>query len=233
LYETIPTNSNQQEKHSMKLKLKIDSKTSAAELIQLGMLFTGLGLNQGAKVVSFSPPADEAELDEPEVVVVPEEEAVKIDAAVGNEPPKRRRRTKDELRVDAIVAENARVAAAEAEAQANNEAGLKAIEEQEQTIAPGEAGNVQPADTQPASATEAATTEPATESPSDVPVTAGPATDGKTYTAAEVQQQATVVARTHGADLVKTKIAELGGARIADLNADQVNELGAYLFSVK
>jgi hypothetical protein len=42
-----------------------------------------------------------------------------------------------------------------------------------------------------------------------------------------------VVARTHGADLVKAKIAELGGARIADLNAEQVNTLGAYLFSVK
>lgn len=214
----------------MKLTLKVNRHTTESELIHLGMFFTSLGLNAGAKVTSFTPPTDPAELDEPEVVHVaasPEQEA-SVDKAVGNEPPKRRRRTKDELRVDAIVAENARVAAAEAEAQASNEAGLKAIEEQEQAISPGEVGNVQPAATQAATVTdgvekEAAASEPATASPSD----------GKTYTAAEVQQQATVVARTHGADLVKAKIAELGGARIADLNAEQVNTLGAYLFSVK
>lgn len=204
----------------MKLKLKINSHTTAAELIQLGMLFTGLGLNQGAKVVSFSPLADEAELDEPEVVVVPEEEAVKIDAAVGNEPPKRRRRTKAEIEAEA---EATRIAEAEAAAQVSNEAGLAAAQE--------EAGNAEPSAPTPtanATATETATQEPA----ASAPATESPS-DGKTYTAAEVQQLATVVARTHGADLVKGKIAELGGSRIAELSEQQVNQLGAFLSGVK
>jgi len=231
----------------MKLKLKINSHTTAAELIQLGMLFTGLGLNSGAKVVSFSAPADPAELDEPEVTIVraaTDEEIAAVRAAptdAGNEPPKRRRRTKAEIEAEiaereaankpvttdpdphqTVVEEAAEKATATAE-DAGVHAG-SAIPSHE-----GEAGNVQPADTQPATATagvekEVAASEPATASPSDA---------GKTYTAAEVQQQATVVARTHGADLVKAKIAELGGARIADLNAEQVNTLGAYLFSVK
>lgn len=214
----------------MKLKLKINRHTTESEFIHLGMFFTALGLNAGTKVVSFAPPTDAAELDEPEgetIVRPATEEEIAIDKAAGVEPPKRRRRTKAEIeaeiaereaanKLDAVIAENSRVAAAEAEAQTSNEAGLKALE--------GEAGNVQPAPTPTApETTNGAVETPATESPSD----------GKTYTAAEVQQQATVVARTHGADLVKAKIAELGGARIADLNAEQVNTLGAYLFSVK
>lgn len=238
----------------MKLKLKINSRTTSAELIHLGMLFTGLGLNSGAKVVSFSAPADPAELDEGETIIIPptcDHEAqlrggelgtvdAGIDILIGKPEPKRRRRTKAEIEAEiaereaankpattdrdphqTIVEEAAEKATATAE-DAGVHAG-SAIPSHE-----GEAGNVQPADTQPATATagvekEVAASEPATASPSD----------GKTYTAAEVQQQATVVARTHGADLVKAKIAELGGARIADLNAEQVNTLGAYLFSVK
>lgn len=225
----------------MKLKLKINRHTTSSELIQLGMLFTGLGLNGGAKVVSFSPPTDPAELDEPEVTVVPPAEESAINKAIGVEPLKRRRRTKAEIEAEiaereaanksavtdhdphqTIVEEAAEKATATAEDAAGVHAGT-AIPSHE-----GEAGNVQLAATQAATVTdgvekEAVASEPATASPSD----------GKTYTAAEVQQQATVVARTHGADLVKAKIAELGGARIADLNAEQVNTLGAYLFSVK
>lgn len=223
----------------MKLKLKITRHTTKSELIHLGMFFTSLGLNAGAKVVAFTPPADPAELDEPEVVHVaasPAEEAA-IDKAVGNEPPKRRRRTKAEIEVEivereaanksavtdhdphqTIVEEAAEKPTATAEDAAGVHAGT-AIPSHE-----GEAGNVQAAPTPTAPETTSGAAEtPATASPSD----------GKTYTAAEVQQQATVVARTHGADLVKGKIAELGGARIADLNAEQVNTLGAYLFSVK
>lgn len=206
----------------MKLKLKINSHTTAAELIQLGMLFTGLGLNNGAKVVSFSPPADPAELDEPEVTYVaasPEQEAA-IDAATGI-TPKKRRRTKAEI--EAAIAAAAAAPGAAADTDPHQTIVEEAAEKATAT-APGEPGNVQPAPSPTAPETTSGAAEaPATASPSD----------GKTYTAAEVQQQATVVARTHGADLVKAKIAELGGSRIADLNADQVNELGAYLFSVK
>lgn len=240
----------------MKLKLKITRHTTKSELIHLGMFFTSLGLNAGAKVVAFTPPTDPAELDEPEVVHVaasPEQEA-SIDKAVGNEPPKRRRRTKAEIEAEHVVqaggpfywwhpeSDSAGSVATRVEldklligdplvcevSTEQYEAIVADIAERKNAPIKAEVGNVQPAATQAATVTdgvekEAAASEPATESPSD----------GKTYTAAEVQQQATVVARTHGADLVKAKIAELGGARIADLNAEQVNTLGAYLFSVK
>ena len=56
---------------------------------------------------------------------------------------------------------------------------------------------------------------------------------GKTYTEADVQALATVVARAHGPDVVKEKIAELGGARIADLDAGKLNALGAFLETKK
>ena len=245
----------------MKLKLKINRHTTSSELIQLGMLFTGLGLNSGAKVVSFSPPTDPAELDEPELTVVPPAEEASIDKAAGTEVPKRRRRTRAEIEAEnaarsqvpaePVGAEPGTVPEPEPEGKlyywSHPESGSFGVvktqkeileklagdpcvevierEQYEKLIA----GNDQPAPTPAATATDTAPAQapaepaPATESPSD----------GKTYTAAEVQQQATVVARTHGADLVKAKIAELGGARIADLNAEQVNTLGAYLFSVK
>ena len=204
----------------MKLKLKINRHTTSSELIQLGMLFTGLGLNGGAKVVSFSPPTDPAELDEPELTIVPPAEEPVINKAAGTEVPKRRRRTRAEI--EAENAERSQVSVIEDTDphQTQVEQGAEAAT----VIAEDTSGNDQaaPTPTVPETTNGAAET-PATESPSD----------GKTYTAAEVQQQATVVARTHGADLVKAKIAELGGARIADLNAEQVNTLGAYLFSVK
>lgn len=59
------------------------------------------------------------------------------------------------------------------------------------------------------------------------------AASGKTYSEAEVQGLATAVARAQGPKVVKDKIAELGAARIADLNADQLNTLGAYLEGLK
>lgn len=238
----------------MKLKLKITRHTTESELVHLGMFFTALGLNAGAKVVAFTPPTDPAELDEPEAIVVSPVEEAAIDKAVGNEPPKRRRRTKAEIEAEHVAqaggpfywshSESDSVGSVATRVELDKlligdplvcevsaeqyEAIVADIAERKNAPIKAEAGNVQLAATQAATVTdgvekEVAASEPATESPSD----------GKTYTAAEVQQQATVVARTHGADLVKAKIAELGGARIADLNAEQVNTLGAYLFSVK
>ena len=58
-------------------------------------------------------------------------------------------------------------------------------------------------------------------------------TGGKTFTEAEAQQLATVVARTKGPQVVKDKIAELGATRIGDLTADQLNELGNFLEAQK
>ena len=198
----------------MKLTLKVTRDTTDSELIHLGNFFTALGLNRGAKV--FAAPTDAAELDEPEGDVVhipatPEQEAA-IDAATGI-TPKRRRRTKAEIEADALAAENARVAAAEAEAQASNEAGLKAIEEQEQGIAPGEAGNEQPAATHTAPVTDGAEKETA----ASTPATASPS-DGKTYTHAEVQAMAVDTARRYGPEKVKAIIATYpNAAKIAEL----------------
>jgi hypothetical protein len=207
----------------MKLNVSINRHTTSSELVHLGMLFTALGLNAGAKV--FAAPTDAAELDEPEVThvaVSPEHEA-EIDAATGSTPKKRRRIKAD---IEAAVAEAAaaeaakaveaevtRIAEAEAEAHRSNEAGLKAIEEQG-AIAPGEPGNDHPAPTPiaPPPATpqsEPAKTEPVTESPSDA---------GKTYTPAEVQGLAVDTARRYGPEKVKALIATYpGAAKIADL----------------
>lgn len=106
-----------------------------------------------------------------------------------------------------VEADNSRVAAAEAEAQASNEAGLAAAE------AEAEAGKDQAAPTPTAPETttpaeEPASMQPATESPSDT----------KTYTPAEVQKIAVATAGRFGPEKVKAIIAQYpGAARIADL----------------
>ena len=64
-------------------------------------------------------------------------------------------------------------------------------------------------------------------------VVAGEIDRDKTYTEAEVQTLASVVARSKGAQVVKEKIAELGKARIADLDPNQLNQLGKFLESQK
>lgn len=189
----------------MNISIHIDAESSAAELIALSNFSKELAVGRVAHVASGSvqltAPADPAELDEPETVVV-----------AGTETPKRRRRTKDELRVDAIVAANAAAAA------------------EQGAIAPGEPGNEQPASTQPAAVTDtgSAGTEPAA---TTAPATASPSDDGKDYTEAEVQDLAGKVARTVGPEVVKGKIAELGAARIADLTQEQRNALGKFLVS--
>lgn len=194
----------------MKLKLKVDQTTTASELIILGAFFESLALAREGHVVSV--PAEDAG-DDPTpadtvVVQVPP-------AAAGEEAPKRRRRTKAEI-----------------EAQAAAEA------EVEQAVAPTEPEQVPatetpaPTPTAPETTSGAAET-PASASPSEPEAFEVAAAGGKTYAAADVQQLATVVARTHGADLVKGKIAELGGTRIADLKQEQLNALGTFLAGVK
>jgi len=86
--------------------------------------------------------------------------------------------------------------------------------------------------TEPATETPEPATEPATTEEPEAFETVTPAT-GKNYTEAEVQQIATVVARTHGADKVKNKIAELGAQRIAGLEQGKLNELAIYLEGLK
>lgn len=198
----------------MKLALKVNRHTTESELIILSALFESLALAREGHVVSV--PAEECSGDDPTpaetvVVQVPP-------AAAGEDAPKRRRRTKAEIEAQA---------AAEAEV------------EQAAPAAPVEAGNVEtPAptpDVQPqvTPPSETASTAPASASPSEPEAFEVAAAGGKTYAAADVQQLATVVARTHGADLVKGKIAELGGTRIADLKQEQLNALGTFLAGVK
>lgn len=198
----------------MKLKLSVDQSTSPSELISLSAFFASLALAREGHVVSV--PAEECSGDDPTpaetvVVQVPP-------AAAGEDAPKRRRRTKAEIEAQA---------AAEAEV------------EQAAPAAPVEAGNVEtPAptpDVQPqvTPPSETASTAPASASPSEPEAFEVAAAGGKTYAAADVQQLATVVARTHGADLVKGKIAELGGRCIADLKQEQLNALGTFLAGVK
>ena len=183
----------------MQLKLIINEHTTDSELVHLGNFFSALGLNRGAHVISA--PADEAELEVPEV---PEPSYIPLnreEPVVHVEVPKRRRRTKEEI----AAAEAAAVAAAEAEAQARNEAALAAAED----AAKAEAGKGQPAPTPTAQETgNGAAETPATAAPSDT----------KTYTPAEVQKIAVATAGRFGPEKVKAIIAQYpGAARIADL----------------
>ena len=138
-----------------------------------------------------------------------EPEVIVVGAPVEDKPAvTRRRRTKAEIEAEA--AEKAALdAAAEAEAKA-----------QEDAIS-GEAAAV----------TEAATA--VVEEPKVDEFEKAVVTGGKTFTEAEAQQLATVVARTKGPQVVKDKIAELGATRIGDLTADQLNELGNFLEAQK
>lgn len=173
----------------MHLNVHVDVETTSAQYIALANLFNELS---GVPAASRTqPPADPADLDEPEVVVIPQTTAPAVT---------RRRRTKAEL--------EAEKAAADAEAKAQEEA----IPEQS-GVAAAEAAvqNQAPVDEFEKVA----------------------ATGNKTFTEAEAQQLATVIARTKGPQVVKDKIAELGATRIGDLTADQLNELGNFLEAQK
>ena len=201
----------------MRINVNVTRHTPASELIILGAFFESLALAREGRISSVSAdepltaPVDPAELHEPETVVVPTNDA--HSSGAGFDKPKRSRRTKAEIEADAAKAAAPVEPAAETPAPTEPEQ-VPAIE------TPAPTPDVQP---QVTPQSETASAEPASESPSD----------GKTYAAADVQQLATVVARTHGADLVKGKIAELGGTRIADLKQEQLNALGTFLAGVK
>lgn len=213
----------------MKLKLNVTRHTTPSELIILGALFESLALAREGHVVSV--PAEDAG-DDPTPASSAGTVVVQV-PPTGEDKPKRSRRSKAEIEAEAV-------AKAEAEAQASNEATLAKLnaetpaptepEQAPATETPAPTPDVQPQVTPPS---ETASTEPASESPSEPEAFEVAAAGGKTYAAAEVQQLATVVARTHGADLVKGKIAELGGTRIADLKQEQLNALGTFLAGVK
>jgi hypothetical protein len=185
----------------MRIKLSINRHTTESELIHLAHLLNGLALNRGAHVVSeepltgYAPVEDAADPTPAETVHV-----------AGNEPPKRRRRSKAEIEAEKLAEDNAVVAAAEAEAQASNEAALAA------------AGNDSPAPTPPAPApSETASTAPASASPSEVP------------TVGSLNQRAGALVKKIGPEKIKARINELGGNSIAGLGDAQRIELGKWL----
>lgn len=79
----------------MKLSVKVDQTSTASELIILGALFESLALAREGHVVSV--PAEECNGDDPtpaETVVV------QVPPAAGEEPPKRKRRTRAEIEAE-------------------------------------------------------------------------------------------------------------------------------------
>lgn len=184
----------------MKLKLVVNESTTNSELIHLGNFFTALGLNRGAYVVSA--PADPAELDEPEEVVIEQDTAHidftksaatgEINILTGKPEPKRRRRTKAEIEAAAAAAPGTTVE-------------TTVPVEPEVPTDPAPTPPVEPQDTPPS---ETASTEPASESPSSVP------------TPAELNTKAAAVAKKIGPEKIRDHIRELGGTLISTLSPD-------------
>lgn len=192
----------------MQVNVHVDAETTSVQFVALANFFTEL-----SGVPNFKqalPPADPANLDEPEVVVIPETTTATT----------KRRRTKAEIAADEAAA---KVAAAEAKAQED------AISGEGSAVAQGEAAAQASNEAAPA---EIKAAEAATVVVDDFEKVAA-VTGSKTYTEAEAQQLATVIARTKGPQVVKDKIAELGATRIGDLNADQLNQLGNFLEAQK
>ena len=188
----------------MNISIHIDGDSTANELIAVGNFARELAISRGAHV-STGPATATIPADEGDLQEPGVTSVPETPAVAGTEPPKRRRRSSKE--------EIAAAAAAE----------VPATEPATETPEPA---------TEPATETPEPATEPATTEEPEAFETVTPAT-GKNYTEAEVQQIATVVARTHGADKVKNKIAELGAQRIAGLEQGKLNELAIYLEGLK
>ena len=226
----------------MIVNLTVDRDSTKAELSAAAQLLNTLAADRGAKVVA--PVADPAELQEPEVVNIGE-----AGTKVEGETKTRRRRTKAEI--------EAEKAAAEAKSQEDTISGESSVTPStEPCYWEDTTGNFGIADDGVLPNAEAFVIDEArydklvaiagaaavrgenpgkvtTDKPLDEFETVANAGAGKSYTEPEVQALATLVARTKGASVVKDKIAELGGQRIAALTPEQLNELGAFLETQK
>lgn len=226
----------------MIVNLTVDRDSTKTELTAAAQLLNTLAADRGAKVVA--PVADPAELQEPEVVNIGE-----AGTKVEGETKTRRRRTKAEI--------EAEKAATEAKAQEDTISGESSVTPStEPCYWEDTAGNFGIADDGVLPNAEAFVIDEArydklvaiagaaavrgenpgkvtTDKPLDEFETVANAGAGKSYTEPEVQALATLVARTKGASVVKDKIAELGGQRIAALTPEQLNELGAFLETQK
>lgn len=226
----------------MIVNLTVDRDSTKTELTAAAQLLNALAADRGAKVVA--PVADPAGLQEPEVTVITEA-GTKVEV----ETKTRRRRTKAEI--------EAEKADAEAKAQEDAISGESSVTTStEPCYWEDTTGNFGIADDGVLPNAEAFVIDEArynklvaivgaaavrgenpgkvtTDEPADEFETVANAGAGKSYTEPEVQALATLVARTKGASVVKDKIAELGGQRIAALTPEQLNELGAFLETQK
>ena len=209
----------------MQIKAKVDGNTTSGEFRALAIFFDALAQNKASEF------DNEPKVVGGTVAVAPtNEQLVQVPARVEVQQPQvqqttRRRRTKAEIEADEAAKKKA-----DEETEAKN---------QEDAIS-GEAAAIAAADTTTTTAAVGETVDTSTGEITTTPVEEfekvanDPAvTNGKAYSEAyseaEVQTLASVVARTKGAGIVKDKIAELGKARIAELDPNQLNLLGAFL----
>ena len=200
----------------MQIKAKVGGNTTSGEFRALAIFFDALAQNKASELNGV-PEAPTVEVAAPKPDNTPE--IVKPEPEVQAEPEttRRRRRTRAEIEADEAAKKQTEInealnsddaAEAEAKNQENAISGETAAEKIDTST-----GEITAA---PVEEFEKVAAEPAV-------------TNGKTYTEAEVQTLASVVARTKGAGIVKDKIAELGKARIAELDPNQLNLLGSFL----
>lgn len=209
----------------MQIKAKVGGNTTSGEFKALAIFFNALAANKESELI---PAAEQPKqfIGEAGPKVVISDEPVQGQAQAAEQPQAqtqtttRRRRTKAEIEADEAAKKPADpepepvadVKPEGADASNENQAAAAEVKAEVVDTTTGEIKDVEEFE----KAAEAAAL-----------------TGGKTYTEAEVQSLAAVVARSKGAQVVKDKIAELGKARIADLDESQVNQLGAFLESQK
>jgi len=190
----------------MQLHIQVDERTSPEDLHALSVFARELSAYRSGGAIPTGPltaPPDEAELGEPEIVVVGGTAPAEIQTTA--EAPKRRRRTKAEMEADAAAAAAATLPEVPEE-PVGAEPGT--VPEPNATPLAETPAATQPAPQQDTAQSETASTAPASASPSD----------GQQYTAADVQKMAVDAARRFGPEKVKGIIAEYPGAtKIADL----------------
>ena len=193
----------------MQIKAKVGGNTTSGEFRALAIFFDALAQNKASEfdsepkvvgsAVAVAPTNEQASQAQPKV----EAQQAQVQQTT------RRRRTKAEIEADE---------AAKKQAEINKDGAAEAEAKNQETAVAAETIDISTGEitTTPVEEFEKVANEPAV-------------TNGKTYSEAEVQTLASVVARTKGAGIVKDKIAELGKARIAELDQNQLNLLGAFL----
>ena len=211
----------------MQIKAKVGGNTTSGEFKALAIFFNALAENKESELIpaAIQPATPVAVAVDKAVETTQPAPQVEVEQVQPQPTPTtRRRRTKAEIEADEAAK---KPADPEPETASGNGTVVKSGEEADTAIAASETAEVK---------TESVDTTideindvEAFEKVAEVATTMS----GKTYTEAEVQSLAAVIARSKGAQVVKDKIADLGKARIADLDESQLNQLGAFLESQK